>query len=168
MPPSYREIERKFLVRQPPDTAGVEFKLIEQGYLVISSETGRPIEIRLRRVNRRKTELTVKSKPAGQSRIEVEIPVDEGQFDALWPLTAGRRIVKRRYPIPLSEGLLAEYDNYEEKLTGLKVVEVEFPDEEQARRFNPPPWFGREVSGDPAYSNAELATAPHGLPPDHA
>jgi adenylate cyclase len=164
MPPPYREIERKFLVRQRPETAGVEPKLIEQGYLVISDEPGRPIEIRLRRVNRRETELTIKSKPAGQGRIEVEVPVDEGQFGTLWPLTAGQRIVKRRYPIPLPGGLLAEYDNYEDKLAGLKVVEVEFSDEEQARRFIPPAWFGREVSGDPAYSNAQLATSAHGPP----
>ena len=163
MPPSYREIERKFLVRQPPETAGVEPKLIEQGYLVISAEPGRPpIEIRLRRTNRREAELTIKSKPAGQGRMEVEVPVDEGQFDALWPLTAGQRIAKRRYPIPLPGGLLAEFDDYEEKLAGLKVVEVEFPDEERARRFIPPAWFGREVSGDPAYSNARLATSAQG------
>lgn len=165
MPPSYHEIERKFLVRQPPETAGVESKLIEQGYLVISAEPGGPIEVRLRRVDRRQTEITVKSKPAGQARIEVEVAIDEGQFGALWPLTAGRRIVKRRYPIPLPEGLLAEYDNYEEKLAGLNVVEVEFPDEERARDFVPPEWFGREVSGDPAYSNAELAK--HGPPGGH-
>lgn len=164
MPPPYREIERKFLVRQPPETAGVEAKLIEQGYLVISTEPGRPIEIRLRRTNRREAEVTIKSKPAGQGRVEVEVPVDEGQFGALWPLTDGRRIVKRRYLIPLPGGLRAEYDNYEEKLAGLKVVEVEFPDEEQARRFSPPAWFGREVTGDPAYSNAQLATSAH-LPP---
>jgi CYTH domain-containing protein len=139
--------------------------LIEQGYLVISAEPGGPIEVRLRRTDRKKTELTIKSKPAGQSRIEVEVPVDEEQFGALWPLTAGRRIVKRRYPIPLPEGLVAEYDNYDEKLSGLQVVEVEFSHEEQARSFIPPAWFGREISGDPAYSNAELAT--HGLPAGH-
>ena len=165
MTPSYREIERKFLVRQPPETAGVEARLIEQGYLVISAEPNGPIEIRLRRTNRQKTELTIKSKPAGQGRLEVEVPVDEGQFGALWPLTAGRRLVKRRYPIPLAGGLVAEFDNYEEKLAGLKVVEVEFSHEEQARSFIPPAWFGREISGDPAYWNAELAT--HGLPASH-
>jgi adenylate cyclase len=168
MPSPYLEIERKFLVRQLPATAGVEAKLIEQGYLVISAEPGRPIEIRLRRVNRRETELTIKSKPAGQGRIEVEVPIDEGQFGALWPLTAGRRIVKRRYPIPLPEGLVAEYDAYEEKLAGLNVVEVEFPDEEQAHSFVPPAWFGQEISGNPAYANAQLATSAHGPPAGHA
>jgi CYTH domain-containing protein len=165
MTPSYREIERKFLVRQPPETAGVEAKLIEQGYLVIATEPSGPIEVRLRRVNRQQMELTVKSKPAGQGRVEVEIPIDEGQFGALWPLTAGRRLVKRRYPIPLPEGLVAEYDRYEDKLAGLSVVEVEFPHEDRARSFVPPAWFGEEITGNPAYANAELAT--HGPPPNH-
>jgi len=155
--PSYLEIERKFLVQQPPETAGVEAKLIEQGYLVISGRSSGPIEVRLRRVNRQETFLTIKSKAPGDERVEVEIPINEGQFEALWPLTEGRRIVKRRYPLQLTGGLLAEYDEYQETLAGLKVVEVEFTDADQARGFVPAEWFGLEISNDPAYSNAQLA-----------
>ena len=107
MAPSYREIERKFLVQQPPEAAGIEPRLIEQGYLVISTSSSEPVEVRLRRVNRQETLLTIKSKAAGSERVEVEIPIDKEQFEALWPLTEGRRLVKYRYPVSLPEGELS-------------------------------------------------------------
>src|SRR5437763_1420173 len=158
MAPSYREIERKFLLtQQPPVAVGVEVKRIEQGYLVISGGSSGPIEVRLRRVNHHEMLLTIKNRAAGAERVEVEIPIEPEQFDALWPLTEGRRIVKDRHPLPLPDGLTAEYDVYQEKLAGLEVIEVEFKDVDQARGFVPPAWFGREITGDPKYSNAQLA-----------
>ena len=39
----------------------------------------------------------------------------------------------------------------------LVVAEVEFPSEEEAVAFQPPAWFGREVTYDPAYTNAQLS-----------
>jgi CYTH domain-containing protein len=51
---------------------------------------------------------------------------------------------------------------YEEALAGLLVAEVEFPSEDAARAFRPPAWFGREVTGNPAYLNQTLARG--GLP----
>ena len=47
-------------------------------------------------------------------------------------------------------------------LAGLRVVEVEFPDDDAANAFTPPDWFGRELTGDARWSNAELAR--HGVP----
>ncbi|MBV9491515.1 MAG: CYTH domain-containing protein [Verrucomicrobia bacterium] len=157
MASSYREIERKFLAQPPPETAGVEHKRIEQGYLVIAGGSSEPVEVRLRRVNHRETLLTVKNRAGGSERVEVEIPIQPEQFDALWPATEGRRIVKHRYRFPLPDGLVAEYDDYQGNLAGLKVIEVEFKDADQARHFVPPAWFGQEVTGDPKYSNAQLA-----------
>ena len=37
------------------------------------------------------------------------------------------------------------------------VAEVEFDDERQCERFEPPDWFGEEVSGKSRYSNVRLA-----------
>jgi CYTH domain-containing protein len=37
------------------------------------------------------------------------------------------------------------------------VAEVEFDDEEQCKKFEPPDWFGKEVSGEARYSNVKLA-----------
>ncbi len=42
------------------------------------------------------------------------------------------------------------------------VAEVEFDDEDAARAFTPPPWFGREVTGERGYANRSLSV--HGLP----
>ena len=53
-------------------------------------------------------------------------------------------------------------DRYEGALEGLVTVEVEFPTEEEAARFEPPGWFGRELTGEPGWSNAALAR--HGRP----
>ena len=38
------------------------------------------------------------------------------------------------------------------------MVEVEFPDEESAKAFNPPEWFGEEVTFDDRFKNNYLAT----------
>jgi adenylate cyclase len=37
------------------------------------------------------------------------------------------------------------------------VAEVEFPDRVSCRKFKPPSWFGREVTGEKRYSNVRLA-----------
>jgi CYTH domain-containing protein len=74
----------------------------------------------------------------------------------LWPLTEGRRVIKRRYRIPIASGLTAELDVYKGVRAGLQVVEVEFSSESQASAFTPPPWFGQEVTHDARYTNAEL------------
>jgi CYTH domain-containing protein len=44
----------------------------------------------------------------------------------------------------------------------LDLIVVEFAREEQARAFEPPAWFGPEVTADPSYQNRSLAIA--GLP----
>jgi adenylate cyclase len=43
------------------------------------------------------------------------------------------------------------------------MVEVEFPSRREAEAFVPPPWFGEDVTDDPRWSNAALATS--GPPP---
>ena len=150
------EIERKFLViddLRPPLQRGM---LIEQGYLVFQNPPQVPVELRLRRVDQADCFLTVKSGNA-PSRVEVELPVTPDQFSELWPLTEGCRVFKRRHRIPVADGLTAELDVYEGVRSGLQIVEVEFSSESQAGEFMPPPWFGREVTRDPRYANAELA-----------
>jgi adenylate cyclase len=149
------EIERKFRLRQPPDLSGADSDPIEQGYLAVGAEG----EIRLRRKGER-TLLTVK-RGAGLSRGEAEVEVGPEQFDALWPLTEGRRLRKRRHVLP-HDGLEIEVDVYEGELEGLVVAEIEFDTEEQARGFEPPAWLGEEVTGDERFLNESLAV--HGAP----
>jgi CYTH domain-containing protein/CHAD domain-containing protein len=152
------EIERKFLLPALPDAAARPVAVrIEQGYVAIGEQT----EVRLRRAGGRMT-LTAK-RGHGEARAEHEIALYKEQFEALWALTGGRRLVKMRRRVPLAgDGLVAEVDVYEGPLAGLATVEVEFGSSARSRAFQPPEWFGAELTGDPAYSNQSLAA--NGLP----
>jgi CYTH domain-containing protein/CHAD domain-containing protein len=154
------EIERKFLLAASPAATPTRAAArIEQGYVALGERT----EVRLRRAG---TQMTMTAKRGhGESRDEHEIALYKEQFEALWPLTDGRRLIKRRHLLPLGEdGLTAEVDVYEGALAGLRTVEVEFSSAEQSQAFEPPPWFGAELTGDPTYANQSLAS--HGLPAD--
>jgi adenylate cyclase len=151
------EIERKFLVEELPDGLdSYPHREIEQGYLAITDD----VEVRVRRYGDLAF-LTIKS-AGGESRIEEEIEIDQRRFDALWPLTEGRRIEKRRYRLPGGEGLTIELDVYRGRLEGLITAEVEFGSLADAAAFTPPDWLGRELTDEPRYKNKRLAT--DGLP----
>jgi len=152
------EIERKWLVADPPaDALAVAGDQIRQGYLAIA---GDGTEVRLRRRGER-CFLTVKS-AGGLVRGEREVEISPEQFDALWPATDGRRLEKLRRVLDGGGGARIELDVYAGALSGLVVAEVEFADPDAAARFDSPGWFGREVTGEPAYKNQRLAV--DGLP----
>jgi CYTH domain-containing protein/CHAD domain-containing protein len=153
------EIERKFLIeRPPPDLERHQSVEIEQGYLAVSDEA----EVRLRRAG---GELTLTAKRgSGEQREELEVELSEEQFAELWSGCGEDRLEKRRYRLPLPEDLTAEVDVYAGELQGLAVAEVEFPTEESAHAFQPPPWFGRELTGDHRFANQALAIG--GMPSD--
>jgi len=98
----------------------------------------------------------VKSSPA-LVRVEEELALDPEAFERLWPLTEGRRLVKVRHTREDPPGVVMELDVYEGALEGLATLEVEFADEDAARAWTPPPWAGREVTGEAAYANQSLA-----------
>jgi CYTH domain-containing protein len=150
------EIERKFILDKAPDwLRECSSAPIEQGYLAIDEGS----EVRLRRLGDQRL-LTAK-RGHGEVREEVEIGLDEEQFDALWPLTDSRRLRKTRHLVPIDDGLDAEVDVFEGELEGLVTAEVEFDSAEQSRNFQAPPWLGEEVTGDDRYANQSLAL--HGL-----
>jgi CYTH domain-containing protein len=145
------EIERKFLVARPPEPevlgAGVSYR---QGYLAGEGD----VETRVR-IASDTAWFTVKA-GRGVSRVEVELPVDPAEAEALWPFTAGRRLEKVRHRVRV-EGGVAEVDRYGGELDGLWTVEVEFDSAGAAEAFVPPPWFGAEVTDADEWSNAALA-----------
>lgn len=152
------EIERKFLLGGLPSAlAFARRRAILQGYLAIDGDT----EVRIRRTPAGST-LTIKH-GGGEVRVEEELVLGERQADALWELTEGRRLQKARRIMRVG-GLDVEVDEYAGALDGLVVAEVEFIDEASSRAFDPPAWFGRELTGDPAYANRNLAM--FGLPAD--
>jgi adenylate cyclase len=145
-----REIERKFLVSAMPEDRGPGTP-IAQGYLPLASDD---TELRVRRKGGA-TVLTVK-RGRGLDRGEEEVAISTDAFDALWPLTEGRRIEKRRYEI-LYSGAIIELDEFGGELEGLLLAEVEFDATEASEGFEPPDWLGREVTDDASYTNRSLA-----------
>ncbi len=157
---SETEIERKFIVYRLPGTLKPHDSMpIRQGYVAV----GDAWEIRLRHIAGRHF-LTVKE-GKGLARREVEVELDAVQFERLWPLTQGKRLEKVRHRSVHGDSVL-EIDVYRGDLEGLCLVEVEFNTTAAAENFQPPEWFGREVTLDERYKNRYLAL--HGRPEDPA
>ena len=149
---SSREIERKFLLKRlPPEVLHSRHFPVSQGYLA-NEAGGRHVRLRKKA---KIASLTYKFGRAS-SREEREIRLSPKQFATLWPATAGRRLRKVRYEVPW-KNLTIEIDIYHGCNRGLIVAEVEFPNQATRRKFKPPPWFGREITGEKRYSNVRLA-----------
>ncbi len=153
------EIERKFIIDDRPDQSLLgPGQRLRQGYI---AEDGN-VTVRIR-IAGTGAQITIKA-GTGMIRTEVEVEVSGDQAEALWQHTSGRRISKTRHRVLLDVlgTAVAEVDVYDGDLLGLFTVEVEFPTEDAALAFVPPPWFGREVTGQVAWTNAALAR--DGLP----
>ncbi|MGI9087045.1 MAG: CYTH domain-containing protein [Chthoniobacterales bacterium] len=149
---SPREIERKFLLNNLPDSlTSFPHEEIAQGYLAVE---GGGVQVRLRKKGSIRS-LTYK-RGNKSAREEREIRLSAEQFDALWPATEGRRLSKIRYDIPYGERTI-EVDVYTGRHDGVVVAEVEFPDEKSCRDFVPPDWFSEDVTGKSRYSNVVMA-----------
>lgn len=148
------EIEKTFLVKKIPADLG-KFKSvkIKQGYL---SDPPSPLRIRQKGD---KFELTKKIplKEGDYSSVEeINIYLREDEFNKLWPLVT-RSLEKTRYLISLSDNLTAELDVFEGKLSGLAFVEVEFSSQKAMDEFEPPEWFGIDVTQEDFSANTFLA-----------
>lgn len=143
------EIERRFLVDELPGDLPEPVR-VEQAYV-----TTVPVSVRVRRMGGRHI-LTIKS-GSGLRRTEIERDLTEPEFDALWNEATELRIEKRRHHIPLDDGCTAELDLFDGWLAGRRLVEVEFASVDDAEAFEPPAWFGREVTTDPRFTNSSLA-----------
>ena len=143
------EIERKFLVLHlPKDLGDYPHDTIEQGYLCTD-----PV-VRVRRQGESYV-LTYKG-PGLMVREEYNLPLNESGYAHLRAKADGTPITKERYRIPFG-GHTIELDIFAKPFAPLVLAEVEFDTEEVAKAFTPPDWFGREVTGDPAYTNANLS-----------
>ncbi len=149
-----QEIEYKYLVRLDvwkPAESGV---LYRQGYLSSAKER----VVRIRNVGER-AYLTIKGPAHGITRLEFEytIPVADAatMLDLLCELPL---IEKTRYRQSFG-GRIWEIDVFHGDNTGLVVAELEVADESE--QFEPPPWLGREMSGDPRYFNSNLVGNPY-------
>jgi len=149
------EIERKYLLRgRPPRTVGAPSVEIDQGY--IPGERIRERVRRARGANDVRYYRTIKM-GAGIQRIEIEEEAPEEFFQAVWPLTVGRRVHKRRYVVADS-GLVWEIDEFLDR-PSLWLAELELTHADQ--KVTIPEWLApfleREVTDDPSYTNRALA-----------
>jgi len=149
---SSHEIERKFLIKRLPlEILDSRHFRIAQGYLA-NEPRGRHVRLR----KKGKTVSLTFKVGRGSVREEREIRLGAKQFAILWPATRGRRLHKTRYEVPW-KNLKIEIDIYHGRNHGLVVAEVEFPNHASRRKFKPPRWFGREITGEKRYSNVRLA-----------
>ena len=147
------EIERKWLIHTIPfDPGDYECLEIEQGYLS-SSPT-----VRVRKEN---DNFYLTYKGAGYSdsiaHTEYNLPLDRESYEHLREKADGILITKKRYLIPMENGLKTELDVFGPPYEGLIIAEVEFSSEEEALSFTAPDWFGEDVTRIPKYKNAVMA-----------
>lgn len=146
------EIERKYLIEGtlPFSLDPFSYHLIEQAYLCTA-----PVV----RVRRQDQEYILTYKGSGlMAREEYNLPLTAESYAHLLAKSDGNIITKKRYVIPLENGLCAELDLFEGKFDGLRIVEVEFPTEEAANMFAAPGWFGEDVTFSSAYHNSTLSS----------
>lgn len=143
------EIERRWLVKSPPTEYAPRTCIVQYYYgdnLRIRSEynplTGICVYTR-----------TYKSDINHISREEIEDPINTVEFIALRCL-AHKVIRKDRYRYPHG-GLVIELDRIRQNDEYLWIAEVELESEDQ--QFDPPEWFGEEITGNKSYNNFTLA-----------
>ncbi len=148
------EIERKWLLSAlPPHLLAMPFVTIAQGYL-----PGEELVERIRSISTADGVSWIRTVKLGRgiSRIEVEEPATPAIGIALFALTEGRRVRKRRYTVPDGESRW-EIDEFTDR--ALVVAELELPTAETAVSIPDwlAPWVVREVTGEKEFTNWQLA-----------
>lgn len=145
-----KEIERKFLVRDPEAAraAATGSRHIRQGYLSADPEA----TVRVRLADDRGY-LTVKSRNRGAERDEWEYEIPARDAEEMLRLSRTPVIDKTRWLVPYG-GHVWEVDEFRSPRQ-LIVAEVELGSADE--KLELPAWVGEEVTGDPAYYNSNLA-----------
>ncbi len=149
------EIEKKFLIQSlkdvPGDISDYDYHDLEQGYLSTA-----PVV----RVRKEDDTYYLTYKGSGMLvREEYNLPLTKESYEHLITKADGIVIKKRRYLIPLDNGLTCELDVFHGKYEGLLLAEVEFSSEEAAVSFVAPTWFGSDVTFDSRYHNSNMSKA---------
>lgn len=148
------EIERKFLLNNLPANLDTYTKLdLEQAY--ISTE---PV-IRIRKkATSAETRYILTVKSTGlMTRQEFELDIDKSSYENLLKKSEGNIISKSRYIIPLDNSLKLELDIFHDKFEGLVMGEIEFPDEESAKKYTSPEYLSEEVTFDTRFHNSTMS-----------
>jgi CHAD domain-containing protein len=153
-PACVEEIQRRFVLRRVPATAQpFALQEIEQGWL-----PGTRVVERIRALRREDPPVRYRTTrwSTGATAPAPDGEVDQALFEEIWPLTAGRRVTKRRHVVS-DYGLEWEIDQFLDRdLVIADVVvagrEAPVPVPEWLQ-----PYIVREVTGDGAYTSPALA-----------
>lgn len=149
------ETERKYIVdndgwKKLPLIKKID---IQQGYL----PGGKNTTLRVR-ITQDEAFLTVKIEKPGRgsklSRYEFEQPIALDEAKALMKMCE-HTLEKTRHVLRDDKNQIWEVDVFKKGLRGLKLAEIELPDEKQQVVTHP--WLGKDVTAIKSYSNAMLA-----------
>lgn len=132
------EIVRKFLPKELPDLIKSVKVKHERYYLYLVAG----IELRVQRIGD-EFELQRKFKLSELSRGQETWKISEDEFEILKKI-GSKKIVRDYYLISKIPEISVVI--YHEEYEGLTRIEVDFNTEEEARKFVPLPWFGKEIS----------------------
>lgn len=104
--------------------------------------------------------LTVKSTGAGLVRSEFEYAIPIAEAEAMFSHLCAPTIIQKRRSALTWNDLDWLIDEFEGGLEGLVIAEIELHYADQDIEL--PPWVGRELTGDPLFTNESLARL--GLP----
>lgn len=159
------EVERKFLLSSQKTINFIPHdakqSLIEQAYILSGSQGNLRVRyIHSPHSNQKLFFLTCKGPKTYGRAEEIEFPISQERYTTLLSSCIGRIIRKTRFILSINSHTV-EIDFFHDCLAPLCIAEIEGP---ACSQFEPPAWFGREVTGDPRYDNAALALTPD-LPP---
>ena len=146
------EIERKFLVKQnvwKPKNKGVQIK---QGYISVDPE--RVVRVRIADI---KAFLTIKGRPKGIVRTELEYEIPKNEAEVLLKMCLDFPVEKVRYE-EIIGGKTWEIDVFKGDNKGLVLAEIELDDENES--FEISYWAKEEVSHDKRFFNSWLSKNP--------
>ena len=153
-PACVEEIQRRFLLRRLPATAqAFALQEIEQGWL-----PGTRVVERIRSLRRDPQPVTYRTTrwSTGATPGAPQGEVDQTMFDEIWPLTAGRRVAKRRHVVT-DYGLQWEIDQFLDRDLVIADVAVAERDAPVVVPEWLQPYIVREVTGEGAYTSLALA-----------
>lgn len=152
-----KEIERKFLIADQADKK-LMFPFTATSYFIHHGWLpGTVILERFTKNSQNGTEFWRAIKAGtGLERIEAQERITSELFEAIWPLTLGKRVHKTRFCVP-EDNLLWEVDLFNDR--ELMLAEIEIPTVETLVPI--PTWLQpfiiREVTNEPEFLNVNLA-----------
>ena len=150
-----REIERKYLLRGlPADVARYPSVIIDQGYI-----PGTAVRERVRRTQDGATLRYYRTVKVGNGieRFEFEEETTDTFFVAVWPLTEGHRVRKRRYMVPNGERTWEIDEFLDRESFALAEIELERADEPVVPPAAIAAVIVRDVTDEPGFSNYRLS-----------